>query len=154
MELTVAAYLAQIENEQVKVQAQSTTLATIEQLATLNEGLTWLSDQLASGYLAQVSWQVTMPKGEDVNVRLETNLINVPMVEAARLDPKLLDKEVAYPVHVYMVIEGPEVNASGLRIDELTNAEAVMTDATATSGTLQEWVTEHLAQVQNNREAE
>lgn len=154
MELTVAAYLAQIENEQVKVQAQSTTLATIEQLATLNEGLTWLSDQLASGYLAQVSWQVTMPKGEDVNVRLETNLINVPMVEAARIDPKLLDKEVAYPVHVYMVIEGPEVNASGLRIDELTNAEAVMTDATATSGTLQAWVTEHLAQVQNNREAE
>lgn len=154
MELTVAAYLAQIENEQIKVQAQTTTLGDMDQLATLNHGLTWMSDQLASGYLAQMSWQVTLPKGDDVNVRLETNLINVPMVEAARLDPKLLDKEVPYPVRVYMVIEGPEVNASGLRIDELTTADALMTDATAPSGTFQAWVTEHLAQVQNNRDTE
>ena len=45
-----------------------------------------------------------MPVGDPVNVRLETNLINVPLIEAPRLDPKLLDQTAPYEVKVYMVI--------------------------------------------------
>ena len=94
-----------------------------------------------------------MPVGDPVNVRLETNLINVPLIEASRLDPKLLDQTALYEVKVYMVIEGDQVNASGLRIDELTTADELMPAVDNYVEPFKNWVTEHIATAINNRES-
>lgn len=151
MEMTETELLSQIEAEQIKVDSQGLSADQMTAEA-LTAGLQTLSDQLSSGYLAQFSWQVEMPVGDPVNVRLDTNLINVSLIEAPRLDPKLLDQEAPYAVKVYMVIEGDQVNASGLRIDELATADALMADPATYVEPFKAWVTEHLADTINNRE--
>lgn len=151
MEMTVTELLSQIEAEQIKVDSQGLSADQMTAEA-LTAGLQTLSDQLSSGYLAQFSWQVEMPVGDPVNVRLDTNLINVPLIEAPRLDPKLLGQESPYAVKVYMVIEGDQVNASGLRIDELATADALMADPADYVEPFKAWATEHLADTINNRE--
>ena len=96
-----------------------------------------------------------MRKGTPVSIRLEMNLINVPVKDAARLDGKLLENEPTYGVNLYMVAEGDELNKSGLRIDLLADEVQLATASPATlvKG-LQEWVAAQLAQTMENRTAE
>ena len=112
-------------------------------------------DQLASGYLAQYEWVVRLRKGTPVSVRLEVNLINVPVKDAARLDGKLLAADEASGLNLYMVAEGEELNKSGLRIDQLaTEAQLATADVASLLPPLQEWVAQQLAQTMENRQAE
>ena len=108
-------------------------------------------DQFDKGYLGQYNLDVKMKKGDPVSVRLEANLINVPMGEAERLDVKLLDQEPEYPVNLYMVMESADVNKSGLRIDELANDTDQGGSITALVERAQEWMAEHLAAVAENQ---
>ena len=73
------------------------------------------------------------------------------MAEAERLDRKLLDKEITYPVNLYMVMESEDVNKSGLRIDELANETDLAGDVDVLIKRLQEWLAEHLADVMEAR---
>ena len=152
MEMTVTELLTQLEAERIQVASQGLTADQLTK-ENLQAGLEHVSSQLAAGYLAQFRWQVEMPVGDPVNVRLETNLINVPLIEAPRLDPKLLDQTAPYEVKVYMVIEGDQVNASGLRIDELTTADELMPAVDNYVEPFKNWVTEHIATAINNRES-
>lgn len=151
--MTVEDYLAQLAGDRVKVTTDQADARGIQQEQALQRGLMTISDQLAAGYLAQYEWRVKVPVGDPLSVRLEANLINVPMVDAPRLDGKLLDKDHPYPVQVYMVAEGAELNQSGLRIDQL----ATVTELEAAPGgaltKLQEWVADQLLRLQDNRAA-
>jgi hypothetical protein len=80
-------------------------------------------------------------------------LINIPMQEAARLDPKLLEGADAKPVNLYLVAAGTDLNASGLRIDELAAADELNGSTTALTEKMQAWVTKQLAQTNENRAA-
>ena len=73
------------------------------------------------------------------------------MAEAERLDGKLLDKEITYPVNLYMVMESEDVNKSGLRIDELANETDQAGDVNVLVERAQEWIAEHLADVMEAR---
>lgn len=150
MQLTYEEYLTQLESDHVQVMTADTTAAKIQEQETVNQGLQFITDQLASGYLCQYEWQVKMPVGEALSVRLETNLINIPMAEAQRLDPKLLSRETQYTVKVYMVAEGDELNKSGLRIDELVGDEQDHS-TTELVHRFQEWVAGQLAMETENR---
>ena len=86
-----------------------------------------------------------------VSFRLETNLINIPMDEAERLDVKLLDKEIEYPVNLYLVMESEDINKTGLRIDELANETDQSGKTTDLITKAQEWVAEHLADIMEAR---
>lgn len=151
MQLTYDDYLAQLEGSHTQTTTSATTASKIQQKTTIKKGLQFIDDQLASGYLCQYEWTVKMPVGDDLSVRLETNLINIPMKEAKRLDPKLLDRDPAYPVNVYMVAEGDKLNRSGLRIDELASGDKfAVNDAMVTK--FQEWVADQLAMATENRQ--
>lgn len=149
--MTVADYLDQLAAERVQVTTATTDTQGIQQAAVLKQGLVTLTDQLAAGYLGQHEWQVQVPVGEPLSVRLETNLINVPMVDAPRLDGKLLDQDRPYPVQVYMVAEGEALNQSGLRIDHLAAATALIDQPTAPLAELKAWVADQLLQLLDNR---
>ena len=82
---------------------------------------------------------------------LDTNLINIRMAEAERLDGKLLVYEISYPVNLYMVMESKDVNKSGLRIDELANETDLAGNIDPLVERLQEWLAEHLADVMEAR---
>lgn len=152
MQLTYDDYLQQLAGDHIQTTTVATTAAKIQQKATIKKGLQFIDDQLASGYLCQYEWTTKMPVGDDLSVRLETNLINIPMKEAARLDPKLLGRDSKYQVNVYMVAEGDQLNRSGLRIDELATGDTFAADAAAVSQ-FQEWVAGQLAMATENRQA-
>lgn len=149
MKLSVNDYLEQLTN--AKVKEVSATPADIQQLSTLHEGLAFIADQLDAGFLAAYQWNVS-GEGEDVAVRLETNLINVPMDEAQRLDPKLISGDEPQPVNVYLVMEADHVNASHLRIDLLNTAEEFAEQPDQSVMNAQRWVSQHLAAIKENQE--
>lgn len=153
MQLTYEEYLAQLESGHVQVMATKTTTAKLQEKATVEKAVKFILDQLASEYLCRYEWQVKMPVGDELSVRLETNLINIPMAEAQRLDPKLLTRETQYPVKVYMVAEGDDLNKSSLRIDELVGDSEDASIKEAVSH-FQEWVADQLAMTVENRKAD
>ena len=146
MKMTVADYLGQVTGDRVVKETVAKTAAQAQQKTTLKAAIQFMLDQFDKGYL-----DVKMKKGDPVSVRLEANLINVPMGEAERLDGKLLDQEPEYPVNLYMVMESADVNKSGLRIDELANDTDQGGSITALVERAQEWMAEHLAAVAENR---
>lgn len=152
MNLTLGDYLTQITENQVVKTEESTTAAKVQQATTLKKAIEAVIDALDTGHLGQYSFDVRMPKGEPVSFRIETNLINVPMGESERLDQRLLDKEPAYPVNMYMVLEGDGVNKSDLRIDELANDTDQGGNVDDLVKKVQKWLAEHLAAVTENRQ--
>ena len=154
MKLTKDQYLGQIE-EHLQVKQVEFTASQVQQPKALKPGVAFCLAQLDSGYLSQYEWKVRLRKGDPVSVRVEENLINDPVKDAARLDGKLLDNETEYGVNLYMVIEGDQVNQSGLRIDLLADETALASGDEATLvKQLQEWLATQLAQTVENRSAE
>lgn len=149
MKMTIKDYLAQLDH--AKSTTATTDAATIQQAATLKAGLKFIIDQLDAGYLAKYVWQVAMANGEPVEVSLETNLINVPMAEAARLDPKLLEGEDDKPVKLYLVGQSADLNVSGLRIDEVAVTDDLNASDSAIIEKMQTWVSDQLAKVTEKR---
>ncbi|WP_295746184.1 hypothetical protein [uncultured Limosilactobacillus sp.] len=149
MKLSVSDYLEQLANAKVKEVAATTV--EIQQLASLHDGLAFIADQLDAGFLAAYQWNVS-GEDEEVAVRLETNLINVPMAEAGRLDPKLIAGDDPQPVNVYLVMEAEHVNASHLRIDLLNTADEFAEQPDQSVMKAQQWVSQHLAAVKENQE--
>ncbi|WP_242364184.1 hypothetical protein [Limosilactobacillus antri] len=151
MKMTVADYLGQVTGNRVVKENVAKTAAQAQQKTTLKAAIQFMLDQFDKGYLGQYNIDVKMKTGDPVSVRLEANLINIPMAEAERLDGKLLDQGPEYPVNLYMVMESADVNKSGLRIDELAND----TDQGGSLATLVEraqgWLAEHLAVVAEAR---
>lgn len=149
MKLSVSDYLEQLANAKVKEVAA--TAVSVQQLASLHDGLAFIAEQLESGFLAAYQWNVS-GEGEDVALRLETNLINVPMAEAERLDPKLISGDEPQPVNVYLVMEAEHVNASHLRIDLLNTADEFAQQPDQSVMKAQQWVSQHLAAIKENQE--
>lgn len=149
MKLSVSDYLDQLAN--AKVEEVAATTADVQQLSRLHEGLAFVADQLAAGFLAAYQWNVS-GAGEDVALRLETNLINVPMAEAERLDKKLIAGDDPQPVNVYLVMEAEHVNVSHLRIDLLNTADEFAEQPDQSVMKAQQWVSEHLAAIKENQE--
>lgn len=151
MKMTVADYLGQVTGDRVVRETVAKTAAQAQQKTTLKAAIQFMLDQFDKGYLGQYNLDVKMKKDDPVSVRLEANLINVPMGEAERLDGKLLDQGPEYPVNLYMVMESADVNKSGLRIDELANDTDQGGIITSLVERAQGWMAEHLAAVAENR---
>jgi hypothetical protein len=77
----------------------------------------YIEAQLNLGKLGYAELKLT---DADVAIRLETNLINLPLQEIKRIS-KMISDEDKLPVNVYILMISPLVNASGLRIDEVSS---------------------------------
>lgn len=151
MKLTVADYLDQLAGGKTIITEVETTASKVQQKAPLKKAVETVIDALDTGHLGKYQITIKVRKGDPVVFHLDTNLINIPMAEAERLDGKLLDKEISYPVNLYMVMESEDVNKSGLRIDELANETDLSGDIDSLVERLQEWLAEHLADVMEAR---
>ncbi|MCI1974333.1 MAG: hypothetical protein LKJ51_00225 [Limosilactobacillus sp.] len=151
MKLTVADYLDQLAGGKTITTEVETTASKVQQKAPLKKAVETVVDALDTGHLGKYQITIKVRKGDPVVFHLDTNLINIPMAEAERLDVKLLDKEISYPVNLYMVMESEDVNKSGLRIDELANETDLSGDIDSLVERLQEWLAEHLADVMEAR---
>lgn len=151
MKLTVADYLDQLAGGKTITTEVETTASKVQQKAPLKKAVETVVDALDTGHLGKYQITIKVRKGDPVVFHLDTNLINIPMAEAERLDGKLLDKEISYPVNLYMVMESEDVNKSGLRIDELANETDLSGDIDSLVERLQGWLAEHLADVMEAR---
>lgn len=151
MKLTVADYISQITGDQVQVTTTESTAAKVQQPAVLKKAIQTVMDAIDTGHLAKYEITIKMRKGDPVALHLDTNLINVPMAEAERLDNKLLDKGPAYPVNLYMVMESDDINKSHLRLDELANETDLDGAVDPLVKKAQAWVAEHLAVIAEAR---
>lgn len=151
MKLTVADYLGQLTGSQLQTTETESTVAQVQQATVLKTAISKVVDALDTGHIAKYEIKIKMKKGDPVSFHLDTNLINVPMVEAERLDPKLLDQEPAYPVNLYLVLESDDLNKSGLRIDELANETDLSDSVAPLVSQTQAWLAEHLATIAEAR---
>lgn len=151
MKMSVADYLSQLTSDQVVTEEVEKTAAQSQQKTVLTTAINFMIEQLDTGHLGQYKMNIKMKKGDPVSFRLETNLINIPMDEAERLDVKLLDKEIEYPVNLYLVMESEDINKTGLRIDELANETDQSGKTTDLVTKAQDWVAEHLADIMEAR---
>lgn len=93
-----------------------------------------------------------MPVGDDTSVRLETSIINLPLMNSKTIT-KILDVDQDSEVNVYLVCEDPDLNRSGLRIDLCASVTALADDQESVVKMAQEWITTQLTTIQTNREA-
>lgn len=69
--------------------------------------------------LVQVS--LTIKGDSDFKLFLETGIINLAFRDIKRVDNFFSDEEAEVPLNVYLSFEAPGLNASGYRIDEITD---------------------------------
>ncbi|KRM58796.1 hypothetical protein [Secundilactobacillus malefermentans] len=115
--------------------------------AALEKTLQSLVDYIVKqGKAEQISQaEVTIEK-EELSIRLEMNVINLPVRYVSPME-KVLDAESDQDVNVYMIVESPKVNKSGLRIDEIGTVDSVMADPAAALKQFTDFVTEKLADI-------
>lgn len=155
MEISVSDYLAQLQADQVHAEQVTVTGAKVQQVKTIQAGLEYVIDQLDSGYLASYEWDVNLAHKMSAVIRLEANVINVPMSESERLLPKLIEGvDQPQAVNLYITIENDDVNRSGFRIDLLAD-EASLTSKKAADlvKPAQQWITDKLAAINENHQA-
>lgn len=108
----------------------------------------YVEEQLNLGKLA---YGEVKASDEDVAIRLETNLINLPFQDAKVISKMMQDQETL-PVNVYLVISSPWVNKSSLRIDEVASADDYVGNVANYLDRMNNWVAEHLDMVKENLE--
>ncbi len=108
----------------------------------------YVEEQLNLGKLA---YGEVKASNEDVAIRLETNLINLPFQDAKVISKMMQDQETL-PVNVYLVISSPWVNKSSLRIDEVASADDYVGNVANYLDQMNNWVAEHLDMVKENLE--
>lgn len=75
---------------------------------------------IADGKLIQAQLTITSP--EPTIIRLETGIVNLPFADAKKIINFLEPEELA-PLRLYLIVIAEHVNASGLRIDEVTTLD-------------------------------
>jgi len=101
--------------------------------------------------LGKLAYGEVKASDEDVAIRLETNLINLPFQDAKVISKMMQDQETL-PVNVYLVISSPWVNKSSLRIDEVASADDYVGNVANYLDQMNNWVAEHLDMVKENLE--
>lgn len=148
MDRDVTSFIADVMDEKLEHKTIKTTLAKLvahpdETMAAVYD---YVEEQLNLGKLGYGEIQVS---DTDVVIRLETNLINLPLQDIKRID-KMISDEDRLPVNVYIVMSSPYVNVSGLRIDEVASADDYLDHMAQYLPMMNDWVADHLAAVQEN----
>jgi hypothetical protein len=148
MQRDVASFIEDVTNEKIPGKSISQKLAAIlaDPGAAMQPVYAFVEEQLNLGKLGYGELKVS---DVDATIRLETNLINLPLQEPARISKMISDQD-ELAVNVYLVITSPLVNQSGLRIDEVASAGDFIGHVDDYSKTMNDWVVEKLTAVQAN----
>lgn len=152
MKINVQTFVDQVLDENYQSKSEKTTVAKLEQEKAISAGLTYISQIAAKNELAQFEWKVKIPGGDETSVRLETSIINLPLMNAKTIT-KILDVDQDSEVNVYLVCEDSDLNRSGLRIDLCASVTALADDQESVVKMAKEWITTQLTTIKENREA-
>ncbi|WP_225423550.1 hypothetical protein [Levilactobacillus suantsaii] len=96
----------------------------------------FMRQQIQQDHLAQAE---TTVNGTDISVRLELSVINLPLQDTKTI-AKIMAVDETAPLNVYAVIETPDINVSGLRIDALAPAQTYVDQAATADASLHDWL--------------
>lgn len=146
MKLNVQQFIDQVMDGQFDQQSQSVAEGQLSAMT----GVEALGQSIQKNHLAQFEWQIPVSgSDEPVSVRLETSVINLPLANAKTIT-KIMDVTADAEVNVYMVCETPDLNRSGLRIDKLASATALVDDPQSVAQAAQQWIDDKITTVQAN----
>lgn len=127
MEIKVQDYCQAITQEVYDWQSVSLTTKQIES-RQLNELLSAFYVQLTTDLQNNKLAKLQIMVDDAVNLTsfaVETSIINLPWADIKKVTNFFNNNEVV-PVNLYFITESPDVNQSGLRIDEFTSVESFL----------------------------
>ncbi|AEB74370.1 hypothetical protein [Lentilactobacillus buchneri] len=150
LEKDAASFVDDLVNEKIEGKSFTKKLDDImkDPAKVMQPVYDYVEEQLNLGKLA---YGEVKASDEDVAIRLETNLINLPFQDAKVISKMMQDQETL-PVNVYLVISSPWVNKSSLRIDEVASADDYVGNVANYLDQMNNWVAEHLDMVKENLE--
>lgn len=150
LEKDAASFVDDLVNEKIEGKSFTKKLDDImkDPAKVMQPVYDYVEEQLNLGKLA---YGEVKASDEDVAIRLETNLINLPFQDAKVISKMMQDQETL-PVNVYLVISSPWVNKSSLRIDEVASADDYVGNVANYLDRMNNWVAEHLDMVKENLE--
>ena len=105
---------------------------------------------LKKGSLMQV--QLVLEGKNPITFALETNIINLPLVNYKKLI-NLFDEEEAQPVKVYFETASEYLNASHFRIDLFMDGDELAADVEGAADRLADAMSEKIKQIRENEKA-
>ncbi|MFK5705743.1 hypothetical protein ACI3E1_04775 [Ligilactobacillus sp. LYQ139] len=127
MEIKVATFIDQV----TAGMTQETVTAGVEEYARLGSErvaavlVDGLTKHVVKNELVQSS-VTTQFAGEQVTLRLETGIINLPAENITKVANFFDDPDESVPVNAYLVVKSSAINRSGLRIDKVASVAAVL----------------------------
>ncbi|KRK98857.1 hypothetical protein FD04_GL000599 [Secundilactobacillus odoratitofui DSM 19909 = JCM 15043] len=151
MESLVKDFIEKVDAEEFETENFGGSLADLNQngakkaLAPLVD---MISTAVQSDQLAQATLSLT---DADIQVRLETSVVNLPLRYVNAMKKMLADDETL-PVSVYSIVESPDVNASSLRIDKVASADDFVSHQADMASAIATWLDTQLEQIKTNQE--
>lgn len=89
-------------------------------------------------------------RGDDIMVRLENNVINLPYQNIDSIKKIMSSKSTMF-VNVYSIIESPDVNVSSLRIDKVASADYFVSHIDEMKVRVANWMDNILLTINNHK---
>ncbi|MFD0897470.1 hypothetical protein [Loigolactobacillus binensis] len=123
MEMQSQEFIAAIRAEQYTTTEVELTATDIKKadLTKLTAAYAQLQKQLAADRISQI--KITLPFVEPAMIEIQANIINLPyeLVDKIAL---LTNAEEQRPVNLYLITTAANLNASGMRIDQISSVAA------------------------------
>lgn len=151
MESLVKDFIEKVDAEEFETENFGGSLADLNQNGakkTLAPMVDMISTAVQSNQLAQATLSLT---DADIQVRLETSVVNLPLRYVNAMKKMLADDETL-PVSVYSIVESPDVNASSLRIDKVASADDFVSHQADMASAIATWLDTQLEQIKTNQE--
>lgn len=151
MESLVKDFIEKVDAEEFETENFGGSLADLNQNGAkkaLAPMVDMISTAVQSNQLAQATLSLT---DADIQVRLETSVVNLPLRYVNAMKKMLADDETL-PVSVYSIVESPDVNASSLRIDKVASADDFVSHQADMASAIATWLDTQLEQIKTNHE--
>lgn len=150
METVVKDFTEAIEAENYETQNFGSSLAEINKKGAtdvLQKMVDMIVTAIGENKLAQATLALT---DADIQVRLETNVVNLPFRYLTAMQKMLADDDTM-PISVYSIIESPDVNVSSLRIDKVASADDFVSHKNDMATAIGSWLETQLENVKENQ---
>ncbi|KRL53839.1 hypothetical protein [Furfurilactobacillus rossiae] len=149
MEEKVADFLQALQDETYVATSSTTTFDKLndDPESVMADSIAFAQKQLAAGKLIQTRVDITGFHDVEMNVRLESSLINLPFAYANEID-KMLDPDDEREVNLYMIFDSPAINVSKMRIDMASSVQAFLDDPDSVSAKITDWLREQVEKLE------
>ncbi|GEK28908.1 hypothetical protein [Furfurilactobacillus siliginis] len=149
MERNVSEFLTTLTDEAYQVATATVTFSELndDPAGVIAGSIAFAKKQLEADQLVSTRLDVTGFNDQEINIRLESSLLNLPFAYAKEID-KMLDADATMPVNLYMIIDSPAINVSKMRIDLASSVQAFLDDPESVTVKIVDWLREQIERLE------